>query len=315
MANILNSNLIYRCERVNKQLYGRAKSLHEGRTDDLNSKIVYPILSKTAVERMFDLSCKLLYEAYTKRDKGLARMWFGRNVDVDEVFRKLKILRDQVANSDVKVRYCGKSGSDYLGAYDNSYDDGRWLGIGVPMMYKRFSESERVMTIVHEMSHIYLGTLDHETNRRDRPNDRPVFELGGFYGCHAYHLANKPNSFYATHTNADAITNAENWGYFVVWHGFKTGDWEAGAHKDREPLLKVKQGPALFKQGRKRALTATELRSLRANGGSSIQKNIVDLLWIQDMEVVGGREQFLREIQEARTKLKHVPPTRVVRRK
>ena len=235
MSNSLKATLNYRCARK-RIIKGPGRPGYEPRVDDLKSKIYYPVLKKEKTEELFDTACELLNIARKEIKASYAKKWFGNDIKKNIVTNKTETIYNNVKGKKINIRFTAKC--DYLGAYDSRYDKGKWIGLGLPMLFKRYSDSEKVMTILHEMSHIFLQTHDLGAARGPTIKVHPdVQSLGGCYGPYAYKLAHTKIDTLCEYKWSDAINNAENWGYYLAWYGFSKGIWDKN-----DDLTKAKSG-------------------------------------------------------------------------
>lgn len=176
-----------------------------------------PALTHEAAKMMFDASCNLIVLARSNLGKpygqNLARKWFGKTVDLEQVEAKLDTLGQYLRTKRLQVRFArDKAGS--LGAYDADFHVPEVAQLGKPILYTRYSWGEKVMTFIHEVSHVVLGTMDRGVDS-DHTNYR--LPLGACYGPDALALAQGKLASKGLQV-AHALTNAENWGYFIVSH-------------------------------------------------------------------------------------------------
>jgi hypothetical protein len=187
---------------------------------DKTHPVLLPALKEDAAEDLFDAACNLVHQAQTMRtgeraeeSKKLAIKWFSDKVKQDDVTAKLKKLHDTLKGGTLNVRF--SRNGQYLGAYDREFHIAHVVQLGKPFLYKRFSWGEKVMTFIHEMSHVILETVDKGLDGNGKAK-KEFEDLGAVYGPYARLLAQGKAG---GGTNAmDAITNAENWGYFIVSH-------------------------------------------------------------------------------------------------
>ncbi|MFT3776416.1 MAG: hypothetical protein QM820_64570 [Minicystis sp.] len=175
-----------------------------------------PALSKAGAETMFAAACNVIDVCSSMRkstkSQALARTWFGFKVDLEEVYGGVDTLIQHLTKKGLLVRFArDKMGS--LGAYDPDFWIPGVAQLGKPILYKRYTWGEKVMTFLHEMSHAILGTVDKGAD----PEYSSRFSLGAVYGPDALKLASGKLS-HPFNGPTEAIKNAENWGYFLVNH-------------------------------------------------------------------------------------------------
>ena len=186
------------CKRVEKMIV-------EG-----NGPSLKPALTAVAAKIMFDAACNLIHVARETRNIELSKKWFGEKssfpqYDIDKLYMAL-------THESLKLRFATNKKTS-LGAYDPSFSVPNVAQLGLPILYTRYSWGEKVMTLLHEMSHSILGTLDYGAGK-------PGFDkLGACYGPMALKLAKNSLADSPWRLGWDkAIKNAENWGYFLVSH-------------------------------------------------------------------------------------------------
>ena len=118
-----------------------------------------PALSAAAATMLFDASCNLLVTAKAKQDQKLMKKWFGDRFNVDDVNEKLDDMIGYLKGTSLKVRF-SREKLESLGAYDPNFFPRGVSQLGKPLLYTRYSWGEKVMTFLHELSHVVIGTFD-----------------------------------------------------------------------------------------------------------------------------------------------------------
>lgn len=136
--------------------------------------------------------------AAANRDPGLTTQWFGNRNSAVAVQNSLNTLANYVAAGPVDV----ESKNQATLGMSNLADPARRILFGWWFSLSWFNTGERVQTIIHELAHKALNAKDKK--------------IGDdfCYKQKALQLANSPSRY------ADALDNAENWGYFVANHRF-----------------------------------------------------------------------------------------------
>ncbi len=186
--------------------------------EQADGAVFHPALKATSAAELFAVACNVVHEAHSNFDETLARKWFSGRVNVDDVRRKTHDLHESLRTTPLNVRFA--KNKEVLGAYDPDFQSSSAPGelvaqLGGPILSARYSWGEKVMTLLHEMSHIILKTIDIGSL-----NPRPPFNtLGACYGPFALQLAqNGLKDLPSSLTWDKAISNAENWGYFLISH-------------------------------------------------------------------------------------------------
>jgi hypothetical protein len=193
-----------------------------------------PALSTAAATMLFDASCNLLFAAKKKQDTKLMLRWFGDRITTEEVTKKLDTMIDYLQQNSLKVRY-SREKLQSLGAYDPNFYPRQVSQLGKPILYTRYSWGEKVMTFLHELSHVVIGTLDkgEKGTKIPLPNDAG----GACYGPYALKLAKNDLKDTYGLGQADAVNNAENWGYFIVSHYTHIGVIDSESKYSKAELL------------------------------------------------------------------------------
>lgn len=154
---------------------------------------------------------KLIKTAAAKPDIKLMKTWFGTRNIVSTGSEAYKAI---VLGTAFLARWCDESGGvvhfvgkNYAGslAACNWTNDERVIFLNSAFPMKRWSWGERVCTVLHEFSHKVLETKD-ETYK-----SKPA------YGMRCVTMAQDVSDYEL------AITNAENWGYYLCSYRVHAG--------------------------------------------------------------------------------------------
>jgi hypothetical protein len=169
-------------------------------------KFPAPLLRKTELQKMFDVARDLIKEAATIKKSDYVLQWFGKQAFEKQVMARVNQrcgeLHAGVESLTNMIFRVVKS--ETLGAIDND-DPLRGGGtcrirLGRGFTYDRYSWGERVGTIVHELTHWFLDTIDAVTS-------------GGVdaYGAECLNLARSTSQA----ESQKALNNADNWAYYI----------------------------------------------------------------------------------------------------
>lgn len=163
------------------------------------------LMKRTELQTMFDAAQELIGKAATVRKTDYALQWFGKaafeGLAQTEIHRRCGELRGGVAGLAHMIFQC--SPGETLGAIDTA-DPLRGGGscrikLGRGFTYDRYSWGERVCTIVHELTHWFLDTVDATMSGAD------------CYGGECLKLARSTQKS----EREKALNNADNWAYYI----------------------------------------------------------------------------------------------------
>ncbi len=151
-------------------------------------------------------------------DKTLMKTFFGtknfsQQGDYDKIVTDTETLRDWLIQNKT-IAFISKNVLGSLAACDQSNDKPEFhLNSGFGQA--RWGWGERVGTLIHEFTHKALKTKDHDTGKTFMTVDGSAPEMA--YGAKSFTLADDQN------LHANALTNAENWGYYICGYRVKAG--------------------------------------------------------------------------------------------
>lgn len=175
------------------------------------------LMKSAELQKMLDAAERLIARAARYKSDGYARQWFGakaldNKLELAKIHRRCADLAANVAALSTVVFQC--AASEILGAISTT-DPLRGgptcrIQLGRGFTYDRYSWGERVCTIVHEMTHWFLGTVD---VTMDNGSD--------CYGAACLRLAESDTEY------AKALNNADNWAYYICQYRTdeEAGDW------------------------------------------------------------------------------------------
>jgi hypothetical protein len=191
--------------------------------DALPAPALRPALAAKNAKWLFDAACNLIYQAKTTPDKDLVVKWFGDRAQlVEDVEPKVEQTHTFLQNNILQVRFALRK--ENLGAYDRDFHIPNVAQLGKGILYTRYSWGEKVMTLLHEMSHVILGTLDIGADSKTQTYEG----MGACYGPWALKLAKNSlkDPLWGSFGREKAIMNAENWGYYFLSYWTKIPDAE-----------------------------------------------------------------------------------------
>lgn len=191
------------------------------------------LMKSTELQKMHDSAEALIKEAATIQKSDYALQWFGKAAFDDRVLatirRRCGDLNAGVSGLARVLFQCGQS--ETLGAIDTN-DSWRGGGncrikLGRGFTYDRYSWGERVCTVVHELTHWFLDTVD-----------ATLAGGGDCYGGDCLKLARSQQKS----EREKALNNADNWAYYICQYRSSgdTGDWSNFTEKeiaDRGPFV------------------------------------------------------------------------------
>lgn len=164
------------------------------------------LMDARALSQMLETALDLIDRAAKQRKSDYVLQWFGR-----EAFDKAQMALIHMRCADLLERASGLArivfqcaSSETLGAIDNT-DPLRngpvcRIRLGRGFTYDRYSWGERVCTIIHEMTHWFLNTVDAEL-----ADGTPC------YGAACLRLAKSGDK----QQRLKALNNADNWAYYI----------------------------------------------------------------------------------------------------
>jgi hypothetical protein len=192
------------------------------------TKYAAQLFKISELQKMLNEAEKLIADAAKYKSDGFARQWFGSIAtskdELAKIHRQSAKLHAGVAGLSVVVFQI--VGGEYLGAIDPAEKIALHGGgtmrilLGRGFSYTRYSWGEKVATIVHEMTHWFLDTIDDKfTTGFDAKRQAPIEEDA--YG---------PTALRLTEDEAQckkALNNADNWAYYICQYrsGSLAQDW------------------------------------------------------------------------------------------
>jgi hypothetical protein len=176
------------------------------------------LLKDLEMQKMLVAAESLIEKAATYKSDGNARKWFGSKAtskdELAKIHRRCAELHQGVAGLATVIFQC--TNGETMGGISTT-DPLRGgpvcrIQLGRGVTYDRYSWGERVCTIVHEMTHWFLDTVDELTSLgRDA------------YGYECIKMANSDNE--TEHTKA--LNNADNWAFYICEYRSdeEAGDW------------------------------------------------------------------------------------------
>jgi len=174
------------------------------------------LMSATELQKMVNAAISLINKAALYKSDGNARKWFGtkatdNRVALPNIHIRCAALKLGVSAFTKVILQCGAA--ETLGAISTTdpLRNGATcrIQLGRGFTYDRYSWGERVCTIVHEMTHWVINTVDVNVEGVDA------------YGAACIKLADND-------THADkALNNADNWAYYICEYrsSAESGDW------------------------------------------------------------------------------------------
>ncbi len=199
-------------------------SIHE----KCKTKSAARLFKLSELQKMLDEAEALIAAAAKYKSDGIARQWFGSIATTKEelakIHRRCAELNQAVGGlSQVIFQVVG---AEYLGAIDPP-EKIRLRGgptcrilLGRGFSYTRYSWGEKVATIVHEMTHWFLDTVDDKLETGfDKVRQLPIEEDA--YGTKAIELTGNEAQC------SKALNNADNWAYYICQYRSGSGaqDW------------------------------------------------------------------------------------------
>lgn len=174
------------------------------------------LMKDTELQKMIVAAESLISKAAKYKSDGNARKWFGTKAttkdELAKIHRRCADLQQGVAGLSTVILQC--AASETLGAISKT-DPLRngpvcRIKLGRGFTYDRYSWGERVCTIVHEMTHWFLDTVD-ET----------LSDGSDAYGAACIQMANSDVDC------TKALNNADNWAYYICEYRSddEAGDW------------------------------------------------------------------------------------------
>jgi hypothetical protein len=195
---------------------------------DCKTKSVGRLFKLTELQKMLDEAETLIAAAAKYKSDGYARQWFGSiattKTELANIHRRTADLHQAVGGlSQVVFQVVG---GEYLGAIDPLVKVRLRGGptcrilLGRGFSYTRYSWGEKVATIVHEMTHWFLDTIDDKLQTGfDKIRQQAIEEDA--YGTKAIELTENEAQC------SKALNNADNWAYYICQYRGETGgeDW------------------------------------------------------------------------------------------
>ena len=176
------------------------------------------LLKDTEMQKMLVAAESLIFKAATFKSDAYARQWFGvkatTKTELATIHRRCAQLQQGVAGLSSVIFQCGNG--ETMGGI-STIDPLRGgpicrIQLGRGVTYDRYSWGERVCTIVHEMTHWFLDTVDQVTGHGKNAGKDA-------YGIECLNMAESDIE------NAKVLNNAENWAFYICAY---RGDDEAG---------------------------------------------------------------------------------------
>lgn len=167
-----------------------------------------------AAEKLFDNACNLVNAAANFCDSEFAKrgVWFEKGAGERERAAVRK-MATSLTGDKFKLRYSKRK--RFLGAYDPDFCIENVAQLGVPILWTRYTWGEKVVTLLHEMSHVFLNTVDLGAGGTYSSPSACVNKMGGCYGFYACQLITNPSLRSMLGGAGSSYKNAENWGYFI----------------------------------------------------------------------------------------------------
>ena len=197
------------------------------------TKFAARLLKKTELQTQFDKAEELINRASAGKNAEYAAKWFGplaaKPNAQSAVFRGCNELAQHVAGLSTVILVC--KDSETLGGI-NKLDPLRngptcRIELGRGFSYDRYSWGERVCTLIHEMTHWFLNTVDVQMSDGQEA-----------YAANCIKLANSASEGWK------AMNNADNWAYYICEYRNATerneNDWRfftAQEITDRGPFV------------------------------------------------------------------------------
>jgi Lysine-specific metallo-endopeptidase len=168
------------------------------------TKFAARLLKTTELQTMLNKAEELIDLASQGKNSEYVTKWFGPLAEKPEsqraVFRGCAELKQYVAGLSNVILVC--KDSETLGGIDSN-DPLRngptcRIELGRGFTYDRYSWGERVCTLIHEMTHWFLKTVDVEMTDGTEA-----------YGVNCLKLANSASE------GPKAMNNADNWAYYI----------------------------------------------------------------------------------------------------
>jgi len=181
---------------------------------------IYPAkrMNPKELQGMLDMGLELINRAAKLKFSDPAARWFGAEVfetgKLDQIHRRCVSLCAGCDGLKKVIFQCDPS--ETLGAIDTA-DPLRngpicRIKLGRGFTYDRYSWGERVCTIVHELTHWFLNTVDAK-----------LADGSDCYGLNCIRLAKS----FSKVERQKALNNADNWAYYICQYRSATdpGDW------------------------------------------------------------------------------------------
>jgi hypothetical protein len=175
------------------------------------------LMKPTELQKMLDMGLELIKRAATIKKSDYALQWFGSTAyEADElakINRRCAELRNGCDGLTSVIFQC--AASETLGAIDQAdplrHGPSARIKLGRGFTYDRYSWGEQVCTIVHELTHWFLDTVDESQDGED------------CYGLNCIKLAKHTSKT----VRAKALNNADNWAYYICQYRTSgdPGDW------------------------------------------------------------------------------------------
>ncbi|HUT45548.1 MAG TPA: hypothetical protein VMX36_04650 [Sedimentisphaerales bacterium] len=169
-------------------------------------KFLAQLMSRTELQNMLDTAQELIKRAATLKMSDYALQWFGREAFESQVLatihRRCAELHTR-ADGLVNMIFQCMQGETLGGIDDNDplRNGGTCrIRLGRGFTYDRYSWGERVCTIVHELTHWFLDTVDQKLS-----------DGTDCYGANCIRLAKSDQKS----ERLKALNNADNWAYYI----------------------------------------------------------------------------------------------------
>lgn len=178
------------------------------------------LLKDTELQKMLVAAESLISKAATYKSDGNARKWFGAQAtdktELATIHRRCAQLQQGVAGLSTVIFQCGNG--ETMGGISTA-DPLRGgptcrIQLGRGVTYDRYSWGERVCTIVHEMTHWFLDTVDQVTaHGKNAGKDAYGIECLNMAASDVEHMK--------------VLNNAENWAFYICEYrsDSEAGDW------------------------------------------------------------------------------------------
>ncbi len=188
------------------------------------------------LQKMFDKAVAVIKAASDGKNDAFVKKWFGtiatsKGSELAKIHQRCSELNSGVECLTTAVFEV--VGGEFLGGIDPKVK-GRLKGgpvcriqLGKGFSYTRYSWGERVATIVHELTHWILGTVDAKFGAEDA------------YGVKCIQLSQDPREC------SKALNNADNWAFYICeYRGIDTAnDWRYFTEEEMKSRGPFSQDP------------------------------------------------------------------------